>query len=145
MPPATHDTADRGGWWAMRDSNPRPPRCKRDALPAELIALGPVTRAADHARMPAMAGDAGGQRAAAARAAEALVEFVSEPLAGLEFGLLRGGDPDLLAGARIAAFRGGATGHREGPEPHETNLATPLQCTGDRLEHRFDRLIGSRL
>jgi acetylornithine deacetylase/succinyl-diaminopimelate desuccinylase-like protein len=21
------------GWWAMRDSNPRPPRCKRDALP----------------------------------------------------------------------------------------------------------------
>src|SRR5271166_1773013 len=24
----------------MRDSNPRPPRCKRDALPAELIALG---------------------------------------------------------------------------------------------------------
>jgi hypothetical protein len=26
-------------WWAMRDSNPRPPRCKRDALPAELIAL----------------------------------------------------------------------------------------------------------
>src|ERR1043165_4748012 len=26
------------GWWAMRDSNPRPPRCKRDALPAELIA-----------------------------------------------------------------------------------------------------------
>src|SRR6516162_3945248 len=23
----------------MRDSNPRPPRCKRDALPAELIAL----------------------------------------------------------------------------------------------------------
>ena len=26
-------------WWAMRDSNPRPPRCKRGALPAELIAL----------------------------------------------------------------------------------------------------------
>jgi hypothetical protein len=25
-------------WWAMRDSNPRPPRCKRDALPTELIA-----------------------------------------------------------------------------------------------------------
>ncbi len=26
-------------WWAMTDSNCRPPRCKRDALPAELIAL----------------------------------------------------------------------------------------------------------
>ena len=27
-------------WWAMRDSNSRPSRCKRDALPTELIALG---------------------------------------------------------------------------------------------------------
>ena len=26
-------------WWAMTGSNRRPPRCKRDALPAELIAL----------------------------------------------------------------------------------------------------------
>lgn len=26
-------------WWAMRDSNSRHPRCKRGALPAELIAL----------------------------------------------------------------------------------------------------------
>ena len=26
-------------WWAMTDSNCRPSRCKRDALPAELIAL----------------------------------------------------------------------------------------------------------
>src|SRR6202045_4813953 len=43
-------------WWAMRDSNPRPPRCKRDALPTELIALGPValpvTRATGDAPMP---------------------------------------------------------------------------------------------
>src|SRR2546425_12239334 len=74
-----------------------------------------------------------------------LVELVPEPLAGLELGLFRGGDPDLLAGARIAALRGGATGHREGSEAYETNLATPLQCAGDRLEHRFDRLVGSRL
>ena len=29
-------------WWAMRDLNPRPPRCKRDALPAELIAPKPL-------------------------------------------------------------------------------------------------------
>ena len=26
-------------WWAMTGSNRRPSRCKRDALPAELIAL----------------------------------------------------------------------------------------------------------
>ena len=27
-------------WWAMTGSNRRPPRCKRGALPAELIAHG---------------------------------------------------------------------------------------------------------
>ena len=27
-----------GEWWALKDSNPRPPRCKRDALPTELSA-----------------------------------------------------------------------------------------------------------
>jgi hypothetical protein len=26
-------------WWAVRDLNPRPSRCKRDALPTELTAL----------------------------------------------------------------------------------------------------------
>jgi hypothetical protein len=26
-------------WWTAGDSNPRPPRCERDALPAELAAL----------------------------------------------------------------------------------------------------------
>ena len=25
-------------WWRIRDSNPRPPRCERGALPAELAA-----------------------------------------------------------------------------------------------------------
>src|SRR5690242_5381997 len=25
-------------WWTRRDSNPRPPRCERGALPAELLA-----------------------------------------------------------------------------------------------------------
>jgi hypothetical protein len=33
-----------GDWWAMRGSNPRPPRCKRGALPAELIAPMPPSR-----------------------------------------------------------------------------------------------------
>ena len=27
-------------WWTRRDSNPRPPRCERGALPTELQALG---------------------------------------------------------------------------------------------------------
>ena len=27
-------------WWTAGDSNPRPPRCERDALPAELAAHG---------------------------------------------------------------------------------------------------------
>src|SRR5881296_2322290 len=26
------------GWWTARGSNPRPPRCERGALPAELLA-----------------------------------------------------------------------------------------------------------
>ena len=29
------------GWWTARGSNPRPPRCERGALPAELAAQGP--------------------------------------------------------------------------------------------------------
>jgi|GEM_PF-1109434 hypothetical protein len=33
--PATSRTGD---WWAVRGSNPRPPRCKRGALPTELTA-----------------------------------------------------------------------------------------------------------
>lgn len=31
-------------WWAMTDSNCRPSRCKRDALPTELIALNWLIR-----------------------------------------------------------------------------------------------------
>src|SRR5436305_8664133 len=29
-----------GKWWSRRDSNPRPPRCERGALPAELLPNG---------------------------------------------------------------------------------------------------------
>src|SRR5882724_11565765 len=42
------------GWWAMTDSNRRPPRCKRGALPTELIAR------ADH--MPPAVAPAQGRR-----------------------------------------------------------------------------------
>ncbi len=31
LPPGSGDSL-RQGWWALRDSNPRPTRCKRDAL-----------------------------------------------------------------------------------------------------------------
>lgn len=35
----------RKAWWSRRDSNPRPPRCERGALPAELLPHGsPVGR-----------------------------------------------------------------------------------------------------
>src|SRR5262249_41575481 len=74
-------TARRGGqrgrprsvWWAMTDSNRRPPRCKRDALPAELIAQFFRVR-----------GPAGGFCRAGA---DLLVELVAQALAGLELGL----------------------------------------------------------
>ena len=32
------DVSDLKRWWTRRDSNPRPPRCERGALPAELLA-----------------------------------------------------------------------------------------------------------
>ena len=40
-PPADHSALSvdrRGGWWAVRGSNSRHPRCKRGALPTELTA-----------------------------------------------------------------------------------------------------------
>ncbi len=39
-------------WWAMRDSNPRPFRCKRIALPTELIARGTTLLSAKTANRP---------------------------------------------------------------------------------------------
>ena len=38
-------------WWTRRDSNPRPPRCERGALPAELLAheqLGNFSKRPEH-------------------------------------------------------------------------------------------------
>jgi len=74
---------------------------------------------------------------------QTLVELVAQTFARLELRLLRGGNLDLLARARVAAFRRGALRDREGAEPDETNLAAPLQCAGDRLEHRVYRFVGS--
>src|SRR5437764_3164013 len=124
----------------MTDSNRRPSRCKRDALPAELIARSLPTRTR-LARFFSRSSEAG-KHGPRGRGPSALVEFVAKPLSGFELGLLRGGNLDLFAGARITAFRGGAAGNREGAEPDETDLRAPLQRTGDRFEHRFDRLAG---
>jgi hypothetical protein len=74
-------------WWAMRDSNPRPPRCKRGALPTELIALSSGLGRIHDADIPAS------------------IQRVAQSLAWLELRLLRCGNLDLLAGPRIAPFR----------------------------------------
>src|ERR1700676_3875137 len=103
----------------MRDSNPRPPRCKRDALPAELIAPAYPSRAPGGNRCQSLA-------RGASLAGPPLVEFVAQALAGLELSLLRRGDLDFLAGPRIASLGGGAGGYRERAKPDQTNLTTPL-------------------
>src|SRR5579884_3710024 len=109
----------------MRDSNPRPPRCKRDALPAELIAPRPSS--------------ATGVRVAA-RAS--VVQRIAQALTGFELGLTRGGDLDLLAGARVAPFGGRARGNREGAEPDEANFIAAFQGVSDRFKDRVDGLGG---
>src|SRR5438445_7788560 len=37
-PPGSETAFLKGFWWTRGDSNPRPPRCERGALPAELLA-----------------------------------------------------------------------------------------------------------
>src|SRR5215813_559245 len=76
-------------WWAMTDSNRRPSRCKRDALPAELIAPGRrvVFRRCLRLNRPAS------------------IQRIAQSLTGLELGLLRCRDLDFLARARIPPLR----------------------------------------
>ena len=38
----------KGSWWTRGDSNPRPPRCERGALPAELLAHEQQTNFSKH-------------------------------------------------------------------------------------------------
>src|SRR5207245_2173008 len=42
----------REGWWAVTDSNRRPSRCKRDALPTELTALPSLLSQTDERAPP---------------------------------------------------------------------------------------------
>src|SRR5205823_7398552 len=119
---------DAKGWWAMRDSNPRPPRCKRDALPAELIARNRSLPPGRFGYSPPSETD---EHRAASAAHTPSVEFVAQPFAGFELGLLRRGNLNLFTGAGIAAFRCGPARHREGAKPDQTDFGAPLQRIGN--------------
>ncbi len=57
-------------WWTRGDSNPRPPRCERGALPAELLAheqqidFNKGAGACQHAPRPTARKEVGAQHAA---------------------------------------------------------------------------------
>src|SRR5947209_1106750 len=125
----------------MRDSNPRPPRCKRDALPAELIALNRSLRRVASGIPPSSEAD---EHRAASAARTPSDEFVAQPFAGFELGLLRRGNLNLFTGAGIAAFRRRPAGHREGAKPDQTDFGALLQRIGNRVEYRIDRLVSRR-
>src|SRR3974377_2486316 len=99
-------------WWAMRDSNPRPPRCKRDALPAELIALG---RPSLYAGAPVSTGR------------PASIQRVAQPLARLEFGFFRCRFFVFFARTRIPPFGSCPRGDRKSPEADEPYFVAALQ------------------
>src|SRR5271166_3707984 len=121
-------------WWAMRDLNPRPPRCKRDALPAELIALGDQNKCAIRSdRSPRRR-----QFPGAVNSPTPSIQRVAQSLPRFELGLLRGGNLYLFACARIASFGGGASGHRESTKPHQPHFVTALERFCNRVEDRID-------
>src|SRR4051812_329476 len=99
-------------WWAMTDLNRRPSRCKRDALPAELIAR------IDSCEPPSRS---------KRRDAPSNVEFVAQALAGLELRLFRRGDLYLFPGSRIAPFGSSTLCDREGTKADETDLTSGLE------------------
>src|SRR6185436_8935756 len=59
-----------------------------------------------------------------------------------EAGHARGGDLDLLAGARVATLACAAVGDVELPEAGEGHFAAALQRVLDRLEDRVDGIAG---
>src|SRR5580704_13834201 len=99
----------------MRESNPRPPRCKRDALPTELIAR---TDDALATRLPV-------------RTSLRLVQRVPQTPARLELRLFRRSDLNLLAGTRVAPLRSRPTGDRESTETNQTHFARSEEHTSE--------------
>src|SRR5882757_4880063 len=142
----------------MTGSNRRPSRCKRDALPTELIApalpdlfhqASAGKRIAENRPKPLYrnhAGNATGRRAKAQAAGaepvgdqRASVDGVFERLSGLELRLLRSRNIDLLARARVAPFGRGALRDDKRAEADETNFGPLLQRLGDGIEDGIDR------
>src|SRR5271168_2248085 len=112
----------------MRDSNPRPPRCKRGALPTELIALP---------SRPDWDGFT--------TLIPASIQRVAQSLAWLELGLFRRGNLDFLSGPRIAPFRSRPRRDRKRTKSDEANLIAPFQGLDDCVEHRVDSPTRLRL
>ncbi len=110
-------------WWAMRDLNPRPPRCKRDALPAELIALGGRTRSPIRA-----------VRSPSTRS----IQRVAQSLSRFELGLFRSGNLYFFTGARIASFRRRASGHRKSAKADQPYFVAAFECFRNRVEDGID-------
>src|SRR3546814_10760891 len=67
---------------------------------------------------------------------------ILQRLASLEGRIFRGGDLDLLAGARVAAGPGGARAHVEGTEADQVDALAGLQGPGDRTDHTIDGTAG---
>src|SRR5271170_2120945 len=118
----------------MKGSNLRPSRCKRDALPAELIAL----------KLECSRRSSGSTRIYVPNLKMRLrkIDGVLETLAGGEFRRLGSGDLHRLPGARIAALTGLALGHGETAKANEFHFVALLQRAGDHIERRLDGLGG---
>jgi hypothetical protein len=143
-------------WWAMTGSNRRPRRCKRRALPAELIAREDRTSNTRFRSIPRLQRltylrprqrNAGcpinGQPASDLPAGrERLVNGDLQTLASLELRLVRRWNLNALPGPRVAPLRGCAPGDTEGTESDQTHFLTTGQGTGDRIEYAVNGFAG---
>ena len=141
-------------WWAVTGSNRRPTGCKPVALPAELTAHicfysrpADPGNALDRILLLIVGARISNKRPTTnlvtGRCPEQLsrqpsVDGVFQSLSSLELRLLGRGDLDLLAGTRVAAFRGGPLAYQEGAEADQADFITLLQAVGNALEDGID-------
>ncbi len=143
----------------MTGSNRRPPRCKRGALPAELIArrarysggnLNPIQRRGNLRSLGRGAGRKANRPPWGGRSSSWHVSFgasrsidgLLKPLACLELWLPRSGNMDPLAGPRVSALAGGPIHDAERAKAHQPDGGTAPQCGRDALEHAVDGSAG---
>ena len=119
----------------MKDSNLRHPRCKRGALPAELIALKKISYSLNDDRPTAKRKT--GQRTLLQRDS-VLVDGVLQAFACLEFRLVRRWNLDWFAGARITSFGRLPTRDAKRSETDKPDFRARLERTGDRIEYGVD-------